>query len=72
MDVVDYQGNIHMSDFTLDQGTVNIATSEQIANGWDLRDQSTFFINPIPEPATIGLLGLGLLGMGASLRRRKA
>ena len=29
------------------------------------------FVNPVPEPATLGLLGLGLLGLGLS-RRRKA
>lgn len=29
------------------------------------------FLNRIPEPATLALLGLGLFGMGATLRKRK-
>ncbi|MCC5852778.1 MAG: PEP-CTERM sorting domain-containing protein [Alkalimonas sp.] len=28
--------------------------------------------NSIPEPATLGILGLGLLGLGGMARRKKA
>ena len=28
-------------------------------------------VAPIPEPSTLGLIGLGLLGLGAMRRRRR-
>jgi hypothetical protein len=39
---------------------------------YDSFDNVDFTINVIPEPASLGLMGLGLLGMGALARRRKA
>lgn len=39
-------------------------------NGWDLSIDEVGFI--IPEPATLGLVGLALLGAGVVSRRRKA
>lgn len=39
-----------------------------ILNEWGLRGEYT----PVPEPGTLALLGIGLLGMGAARRRKKA
>lgn len=41
-------------------------------NGWKVCSDDPLIGSTVPEPATLGLLGLGLLGMGASLRKRKA
>lgn len=51
--------------------TTNTANSGQfcLAGSADIRGKTT---RAIPEPGVLGLVGLGLVGMGISLRKRKA
>lgn len=54
-------------------GTFSLSFNDSGAGGVS-NFEFTFSGNarPIPEPATLGLLGAGLLGLGAVMRRRKA
>jgi hypothetical protein len=48
----------------------NTDAGPQICHTTD-RCRATGSWDPVPEPSTLGLIGLGLLGLGAMKRRRK-
>lgn len=65
------------TDGSIDDGLVDMTGSGDILGGGNLnggafaRSDIDTAVNPIPEPATMSLFGLGLLGLAAISRRRK-
>ncbi|MHB1084764.1 MAG: PEP-CTERM sorting domain-containing protein [Thiobacillus sp.] len=53
-------------------GSGSLLGVEGAVTPFDSFSNVDFTINVIPEPGMLALMGLGLLGMGASLRKRKA
>ncbi len=70
VDVLDFGGNTHYGEATFDQGTVNPASQDERDAGWIFRDQSSFFLNPIPEASSFAIWGL-LTGIGMFYRRSR-
>jgi hypothetical protein len=73
VDAFDFGGTIRKSDIVLDFGSVNIASGVEAQRGWTFTDQSTFYVNPLPEPVSAlvwgGLLSIFALAIRSSRRR---
>ena len=52
-------------------GGVRVVTLERWKNGAWTHAQDQIVMTPVPEPGTLALFGLGLLGAGAFHRRRR-
>lgn len=62
--------DLYMVDYTAGREASQYSWYD--SNYWDTDDRYQDFIEPVPEPGTILLLGSGLLGSGLLVRRRRS